>query len=164
LESLHFYRRLNQATRKDHYPLPFVDQILGWLDGKSHYCFLDGYLGYFHIQITPEDQEKTTFTCLFGTYAYRRMSFGLCIAPDTFQRCMVSIFYDLLEECMKVFMDDFSVYGSSFDDCLSSLAKILQRCIYSSLVLNYEKCHFMVESGIVLGNVISGKGIGGRFC
>ncbi|XP_042405185.1 uncharacterized protein LOC121995530 [Zingiber officinale] len=82
------YRKLNQASRKDHYPLPFIDQMLERLAGKSHYCFLDGYTGYFHICIDPEDQEKTTFTCPFGTFAYRRMPFGLCNAPGTFQRCM----------------------------------------------------------------------------
>ena len=92
------YRRLNQATRKDHYPLPFIDQMLERLAGKSHYCFLDGYTGYFQIHIASEDQEKTTFTCPFGTFAYRRMPFGLCNAPGTFQRCMVSIFSDFLEE------------------------------------------------------------------
>ena len=153
------YRRLNQATRKDHYPLPFIDQMLERLAGKSHYCFLDGYTGYFQIHIAPEDQEKTTFTCPFGTFAYRRMPFGLCNAPGTFQRCMVSIFSDFLEECMEVFMDDFTVYGSSFDSCLASLSRVLQRCIETNLVLNFEKCHFMVEQGIVLGHVVSSKGI-----
>jgi len=153
------YWRLNQATRKDHYPLPFVDKMLEQLAGKSHYYFLDGYSSYFQIHIAPEDKEKTTFTCPFRTYVYRRMPFGLCNAPNTFQRCMVRIFSDLLEECMEVFMDDFSVYESSFNDYLSSLVKTLQRCIDSSLVLNYEKCQFMVESGIVLGHVILGKGI-----
>ncbi|XP_042388424.1 uncharacterized protein LOC121980456 [Zingiber officinale] len=82
------YRKLNQASRKDHYPLPFIDQMLERLAGKSHYCFLDGYTGYFQICIDPEDQEKTTFTCPFGTFAYRQMPFGLCNAPGTFQRCM----------------------------------------------------------------------------
>ncbi|KAL4344449.1 hypothetical protein AHAS_Ahas11G0179500 [Arachis hypogaea] len=78
------YRRLNAATRKDHYPLPFIDQMLDRLAGKSHYCFLDGFTGYFQIHIAPEDQEKTTFTCPFGTFAYKRMPFGLCNAPATF--------------------------------------------------------------------------------
>ncbi|RYR25603.1 hypothetical protein Ahy_B02g059415 isoform A [Arachis hypogaea] len=78
------YRRLNAATRKDHYPLPFIDQIVDCLAGKSHYCFLDGFTGYFQIHIAPEDQEKTTFTCPFGTFAYKRMPFGLCNAPATF--------------------------------------------------------------------------------
>ncbi|XP_057723862.1 uncharacterized protein LOC130939805 [Arachis stenosperma] len=78
------YRRLNAATRKDHYPLPFIDQMLDHLAGKSHYCFFDGFTGYFQIHIAPEDQEKTTFTCPFGTFAYKRMPFGLCNAPATF--------------------------------------------------------------------------------
>jgi len=153
------YRRLNQASRKDHFPLPFIDQMLERLAGKSHYCFLNGFSGYFHIHIAPEDQEKTTFTCPFGTFAYRMMPFGLCNAPGTFQRCMISIFSDFIENCIEVFIDDFSVYGSSFDDCLKILDKVLQRCIDSNLVLNYEKCHFMVEQGIVLGHVISKNGM-----
>ncbi|KAK7251288.1 hypothetical protein RIF29_34343 [Crotalaria pallida] len=153
------YRKLNQATRKDHFPLPFIDQMLERLAGKSHYCFLDGFSGYFQICIAPEDQHKTTFTCPFGTFAYRKMPFGLCNAPGTFQRCMMSIFNDLLEHCIEVFMDDFSVYGSSFDACLDSLSKVLNRCIETNLVLNFEKCHFMVEQGIVLGHIISHKGI-----
>ena len=71
------YRRLNEVTRKDHFPLPFIDQLLERVSGHPFYCFLDGYSGYFQIEIAPEDQEKTTFTCPFGTYAYRRMPFGL---------------------------------------------------------------------------------------
>jgi hypothetical protein len=78
------YRKLNTATRKDHFPLPFIDQMLERLAGHSHYCFLDGYSGYNQIPIAPEDQEKTTFTCPYGTFAFRRMPFGLCNAPATF--------------------------------------------------------------------------------
>nr|KYP31466.1 Transposon Ty3-G Gag-Pol polyprotein [Cajanus cajan] len=78
------YRRLNQATRKDHFMLPFIDQMLERLAGKSHYYFLDGFSGYFQIHIALEDQEKTTFTCPFGTFSYRRLPFGLCNAPGTF--------------------------------------------------------------------------------
>ncbi|RDX65590.1 Retrovirus-related Pol polyprotein, partial [Mucuna pruriens] len=90
------YRKLNQATHKDHFPLPFIDHVLEKLLGKSHYCFLDGFSRYMQIHIAPEDQHKTTFTCPFVTFAYSRMPFGLCNAPSTFQRCMISIFSDLL--------------------------------------------------------------------
>ena len=153
------YRKLNTSTQKDHFPLPFIDQMLERIAGHSHNCFLDGYSGYNQIAIAPEDQEKTTFTCPFGTYAYRRMPFGLCNAPATFQRCMTSIFSDMVEDIIEIFMDDFSVFGASFNLCLKNLSLILQRCEETSLVLNWEKCHFMVRSGIVLGHVISKKGI-----
>ena len=153
------YRRLNQVTRKDHFPLPFIDQMLERLTGKSHYCFLDGFSGYLQIHIAPEDQEKTTFTCPFGTFAYRRMPFGLCNAPGTFQQCMLSIFSDFSESCIEMFMDDFTVYRSSFDICLDSLDRVLNRCIETNPVLNFEKCHLMVKQGIVLGHIISRKGI-----
>ncbi|KAM1277780.1 hypothetical protein ACFX13_030847 [Malus domestica] len=153
------YRKLNATIRKDHFPLPFIDQMLERLAGYAFYCFLDGYSGYNQIVIAPEDQEKSTFTCPFGTFAYRRMPFGLCNAPATFQRCMMSIFSDYVEKIIEVFMDDFSVFGDSFDGCLHNLSLILKRCVETNLVLNWEKCHFMVKQGIVLGHIISEKGI-----
>ncbi|XP_058769279.1 uncharacterized protein LOC131643143 [Vicia villosa] len=109
------YRRLNKATRKDHFPLPFMDQMLERLSGQNYYCFLDG-----------------------------RMPFGLCNAPATFQRCMQAIFSDLIEESIEVFMDDFSVFGKTFDMCLNNLDVALGRCIETNLILNWEKCHFMI--------------------
>ena len=133
------YRRLNDATRKDHFPLPFIDQMLERLAGHAYYCFLDGYSGYNQIAIMLEDQEKTTFTCPYGTFPYRRMPFGRCNAPATFQRCMMSIFSDMVENFLEVFMDDFSVFGYSFDNCLSNLSSVLQRCEETNLVLNWEK-------------------------
>ncbi|XP_073057295.1 uncharacterized protein [Primulina eburnea] len=133
--------------------------MLEKLAGHSFYCFLDGYSGYMQIPIDPEDQEKTTFTCPYGTIAYRRMPFGLCNAPATFQRCMMEIFHDMIEDFIEIFMDDFSVFGSSFDSCLMNLSKVLERCEESNLILNWEKCHFMVREGIVLGHKISENGI-----
>ncbi|XLU24114.1 hypothetical protein S245_060180, partial [Arachis hypogaea] len=153
------YRRLNTATRKDHFPLPFIDQMLERLAGHDYYCFLDGYSGYNQIAVDPQDQEKTAFTCPSGVFAYRRMPFGLCNAPATFQRCMLSIFSDMVEKFLEVFMDDFSVYGDSFSSCLDHLKLVLKRCQETNLVLNWEKCHFMVTEGIVLGHKISNKGI-----
>ena len=153
------YRKLNTTTRKDHFPLPFIDQMLDRLAGHPHFCFLNGYSGYNQIAIALEDQEKTTFTCPYGTFAFRRMPFGLCNAPATFQRCMMSMFSDLVEEVMEIFMDDFTVYGSSFDQCLNNLETVLQRCKDKQLALNWEKCHFMVTEGIVLGHKISATGL-----
>ncbi|GKB33104.1 reverse transcriptase domain-containing protein [Tanacetum coccineum] len=151
------YHKLNEATAKDHFPLPFMDQMLERLAGNKYFCFLDGFSEYFQIPIDPMDQEKTTFTCPFGTYAYRRMPFGLCNAPTTFQRCMLAIFHDMIEESVEVFMDNFSVFGDSFDKCLNNLDKMLQRCKDAHLVFNWEKCHFMVKEEIVLGHKVSSQ-------
>ncbi|GJQ92168.1 reverse transcriptase domain-containing protein [Tanacetum coccineum] len=122
------YRKLNEATRKDHFPLPFMDQMLERLAGNE-------------------------------TFAYRRMPFGLCNAPGTFQWCMMAIFHDMIEKTMEVFMDDFLVFRDSFDSCLSNLEKMLKRCEDTNLVLNWEKCHFMYREGIMLGHKISMSGI-----
>nr|GEW13465.1 reverse transcriptase domain-containing protein [Tanacetum cinerariifolium] len=153
------YQKLNEATRKDHFPLPFMDQMPERLAGNEYYCFLDGFSGYFQIPIDPKYQEKTTFTCPYGTFAYRRMPFGLCNALDTFQRCMMAIFHDMFEKTMEVFIDDFSVFGISFQTCLSNLEKMLKRCEDTNLCLNWEKSYFMVKEGIVLGHKISKEGI-----
>ncbi|KAK8576728.1 hypothetical protein V6N13_015161 [Hibiscus sabdariffa] len=128
------YRKLNKATKNDHFPS--LSSI------KS-----------------PEDQEKTTFTCPYGTYAFWRMPFGLCNAPATFQCCMLAIFLDMVEVFLEVFMDNFSVSGETFDSCLRNLAKVLKRFEEADLVLNWEKCHFMVNEGTVSGHKISSKGI-----
>ncbi|CAM8957907.1 unnamed protein product [Rhodiola kirilowii] len=102
------YRKLNKATKKDHFPIPFIDQMLERLAGHDYFCFLDGYSGFYQIPILPNDQGKTTFTCPYGTFAFRRMPFG---------------------------------------------------CIKTNLVLNWEKCHFMVQEGIVLGHLVSKRGV-----
>nr|GEW79521.1 reverse transcriptase domain-containing protein [Tanacetum cinerariifolium] len=153
------YRKLNEATRKDHFPLPFMDQMLERLAGNQYYCFLDGFFSYFQIPIDPKDQENTTFTCPYETFAYRRMPFGLCNAPSTFQRCMMAIFHDMIEKTIEVFMDDFSVFKNSFQSCLSHLEKMLKRYEDTNLYLNWDKSHFMVKEGIVLGHKISKEGI-----
>ncbi|GKA36979.1 reverse transcriptase domain-containing protein [Tanacetum coccineum] len=96
--------------------------MLERLAGHEYYCFLDGFSRYFHIPIAPEDQEKIIFTCPYGMFAYKRMPFGLCNAPTT-----TAIFHELIEDSMEAFMDDFSVFGSSFDHCLKNLEKMLKR-------------------------------------
>nr|GFA29145.1 reverse transcriptase domain-containing protein [Tanacetum cinerariifolium] len=130
------YRKLNEATRKDHFPLPFMDQMLERLEGNEYYYFLDGFSGYFQIPIDSKDQEKTTFRCPYGTFTYCRMPFGLCNAPGTFQRCMMAIFHDMIKKTMEVFMDDFLVFCNYFQTCLSHLEKMLKRCKDTNLCLN----------------------------
>jgi hypothetical protein len=113
----------------------------------------------YQVAVDPQDQEKTTFTCPFGTFAYRRMPFGLCNAPATFQKCMMSIFSDMVEYFLEVFMDDFSVFGPSFDECLLNLSRVLKRCKETNLILSWEKSHVMVQEGIVLGHIVSKRGL-----
>jgi hypothetical protein len=118
------YRKLISMTRKDHFLIPFMDQVLEKVVGHESNCFQNGYLGYNQIEITFEDQNKITFTCLFGTFVYQIMSFGLCNAPSMFQRCMLSI-SDMVECFLEIFMDDFSIFGDSFHNCLTNLEKVL---------------------------------------
>ena len=93
---------------------------------KHFFSFLDGFSGYNQIQISLEDQDKTTFTCPWGTFAYRVFPFGLCNAPTTFQRAILSIFSDLINEGLEVYMEDFSPYGTEFDQALSNMEKVLE--------------------------------------
>ena len=120
------YRKLNAGTRKDHFPLPFVDKMLERAKGHEFYYFLDGYSGYNQIEIALEDQEITTFTCPFGTFAFRKMPFGLCNAPGTFQLCMMGIFSDMIEIIMEIFMDDFSVFGDSYEAVWRTYVRFLR--------------------------------------
>nr|GEV33216.1 reverse transcriptase domain-containing protein [Tanacetum cinerariifolium] len=156
---IHDVIKNEEATRKDHFPLPFMEQMLERLARNRFYCFLDGFSGYFQIPIDLKDQEKTTFTCPYRMFAYCRMPFGFCNAPGTFQMCMMAIFHDMIEKTTEVFMDDFSVFENSFQTYLSHLEKMLKRCEDTNLCLNWEKSHFMVKEGIVLSHKISKNGI-----
>jgi hypothetical protein len=120
------YRALNKATQKDHFLLPFIDQVLDSLSGKKFFSFLDGFSGYNQIKIAPQDQDKTTFTSPWGTFSYRVLPFGLCNAPTTFQRVVIGIFSDMINDSMKIFMDDFTPYGVSFEEALQNLEKVLK--------------------------------------
>lgn len=153
------YKELNAATKKDHFPLPFIDQVLDNLAGKQYFSFLDGFSGYNQIKIVLEDQEKTTFTCPWGTYTYLVLPFGLCNAPATFQRTVINIFSDISLNAMDIDMDDFTTYGERFGKALSNFNKVLQRCKDHQLSLNNEKCFMMMTKGIVLGHHISHLGI-----
>jgi hypothetical protein len=118
------YRKLNAATRKDHFPFPFIDQMVERLAGHAYYSFFDGYSGYNQVLVDPKIKKRRLSPTLFGMFAYRLIPFGLCNAPVTFQRCMVSIFSDMVEQFLEIFMDDFSVHGSTFEECLHRLTLV----------------------------------------
>jgi hypothetical protein len=95
------YRKLNKATKKDHFPLPFINEMLERLANHAYFCFLNGYSGFMQIPIHSDDQHKKTFTCPYGTFAYRRMPFGLCNAPASSQRCMMAVFSNSSKKLLK---------------------------------------------------------------
>ena len=144
--------QLNKATRKDHFRLPFIDQMLEKID---FYCFLMGILDTIRYQL-PEDQDKTIFTFLQSMHAYRKISFGLCNTPATLQCCMSTISADMIHE---ILMENFTLFGKTFDDCLIHLTLILKRCEDTNLNLTWKNFHFLVKEGIVLGHKITVKGI-----
>jgi len=119
--------------------------------------FLDGFSGYNQIQINPEDQDKTTFTCPWGTFAYRVLPFGLCNAPATFQRAVLSIFSELFHDVVEIYTDDFTPYGCDFQEALPNLGKVLHKCIETNLSVSPKKCELLMIAGIVLGHSILSK-------
>lgn len=135
------YGKLNDATKMDHYLVPFIDQILNKLADDECYCFFYGYSGYNQIVIALEDQDKTILNCPYVKYAFTHMLFGLSNALDPFKRCMMSIFHDIVEDIFELFMGDFSVFGDSFEHCLSNLERLFSRCEKTNLLLKFEKCN-----------------------
>ncbi|GJT00537.1 reverse transcriptase domain-containing protein [Tanacetum coccineum] len=152
------YRKLNEATRKDHFPLPFMDQMLERLAGNQYYWFPRWLLGLFSYSYRPEGNQEKHLHVPIWKFAYRACLLGYVMHPGTFNMYK-AIFHDMIEKTMEVFMDDFSVFGDSFSTCLSHLEKMLKRCKDTNLSLNWEKSYFMVKEGIVLGHKISKSGI-----
>ena len=148
------YRRLNAATKRDHFPLPFQDEILNEVAGHERYTVCDGYSGYFQIRIAEEDQRKTTFITPWGCFAYRVMPFGLTDALATFQRFMNHVFQPYFGKSIRVYIDDFCIYSlrslhlTKVDEGLSRLAQF-------SGQLNMAKCHIGEKQVALLGHVVS---------
>eukprot|EP00253_Pinus_taeda_P020083 PITA_20083 len=117
---------------------------------KKFFSFLDGFSGYNQIQISPEDEDKTTFTCPWGPFAHWVLPFGLCNTPATFQRAVLIIFIELVHDSVEIYMDDFTPYGSNFQEALTNLRKVLAKCIEMNLSLSPDKCEFLITEGTVL--------------
>jgi hypothetical protein len=132
---------------------------LDTLASKRYFSFLNGFSGYNQIQLSPEDQDKTNITCPWETFTYIVLHFGLCNSPATFQRVVLAIFYDLIHDCVEVYMDDFSIYGDSFHEELENLEKVLIRCQKTNLYLSDAKCHMLQTACVVLSHFISSPGI-----
>ena len=152
------FKKLNNATKKDYFPLPFTDAILDAVAGHECYSFLDGFSRYNQIRIALEDQLKTTFTIAWGTFASLVMLFGLCNAPATFQRIMMVAFLPYLHKFIEIFLDDFCVFGK-LEDHAEHLTKCFEQCDKFGISLNAAKCQFLVPFGRLLGHIVGKAGI-----
>ncbi|MCO5592348.1 hypothetical protein L7F22_046349 [Adiantum nelumboides] len=152
------YRPLNEATKRDHSPLPFQDEILNEVVGHENYTVCDDYSGYFQIRIAEEDQKKTTFITPWGCYAFWVMPFGLTNAPVTFQRFMNHVFQAFFGKSIRVYIDDFCIYSSKALH-VQKVEEGLQRLNGFGGQLNLDKCHIEEDEVILLGHKISQRGI-----
>lgn len=152
------YRALNKVTKKDRQPLPFIDELLDEVAGHQMYSFCDGYSGYHQVKIREEDVHKTTFTTPWKTYAYLRMLFGFCIAGGTFQRVQIKIFKPYLDQLIRMYLDDFSIYGNRSSHPQHVRVAFQQLSEYQCS-LSPEKCRFGFHEGGLLGHVVSKHGI-----
>jgi hypothetical protein len=151
------YRKLNAATKKDPYPLPFIEEVLDVVAGHAMYIFLDGRSGYYQIQIALEDRYKTAFVTEWRAFVWLVMPFSFTNGLPTYQRAVDWVFKDYLGKFMKLFLDDFTVY-SSIEDHIHKLWLCFIKCQEYGISLNPEKCLLMVFSGIILGHVVSKEG------
>ena len=153
------YRKVNDATIPDAYPLPYIDEIFASLHGATIFTTLDLFSGYHQILMDDDSVEITSFTTKFGNFVYKVMPFGLTNAPATFQREMNKILFDLIGVCVYVFLDDVLIYSKNKEDHLAHLALVLSIFSKFKLKINIEKCHFMMEEVQILGHVISKNGL-----
>jgi hypothetical protein len=153
------YRELNKSILKGNFPLLFIDQILDTLARKNIFSFLDGFSCYNQIQISLEVQDNTIFTFPFRIYDYQVIPFGLCNSISTSQRVVLGIFFYLIHACVEVYMDDFIVYGSTFEKDMNNLEKVLRIFQETNLSVIHEKYYMLLTKGIVLGHDIYPIGI-----
>jgi hypothetical protein len=153
------FHNLNRASDKDNYPVPPMEQILQQVSGSERLSLLDGFSGYNQVLMSPSDQLKTTFRTPWGTYAYRKMPFGLINVGATFQREMDIDFHGLINQSVVVYLDDVTVFSKNKKDHLSHLRAVLERCRKFDISLNPKKSVFAVEQGKLLGFIVSKDGM-----
>ena len=153
------YRKLNNLTLKDSYPLPRIDESLDALQGSKWFSTLDLQSGYFQVEMDPTDAEKTAFTTICGLYQFKVMSFGLCNAPATFERMMEIILSGLHWETCLLYIDDVIIFADSFEQHLERLSEVLSRLQTAGLKLSPKKCQLFKKQVCFLGHVVSEHGI-----
>lgn len=151
------YRRLNDVTRKDSYPLPRIDDALDYIAGSSWFSSLDLRSGYWQVELTPESCPKTAFSIGQGLWQFKVMPFGLCNAPATFERLMERVLAGLPRNCCVVYLDDLLAHAADFQGALQNLHDVLQAIRRARLRLNPKKCHLFRRKVSFLGHVISGE-------
>eukprot|EP00253_Pinus_taeda_P019234 PITA_19234 len=152
------YHDINWACPKDNFPTPYIDQIIDECAGSEMYSFMDGFFGYNQINIAPADQHKTAFICPWGTFAYKKLPFGLKNASATFQRVMSYAFHDI-RHIVQPYLDDLPAHSAKRKDHPAHLHEIFLRCRHYNIRLNPHKCVFCIEAGRLLGFVVSKEGI-----
>ncbi|GBN87066.1 Retrovirus-related Pol polyprotein from transposon 297 [Araneus ventricosus] len=153
------YRKFNEITIKDSYPLPRIDDTLDALKGSQWFSALDLKSGYWQVDIQPEDKEKTAFTTGQGLWQFKVMPFGLCNAPATFERLMETVLRGLTSEACLVYLDDIIIVGRTFKEHLNNIRKVFQRLQIANLKLTPKKCRFFRKEVSYLGHIISADGV-----
>ncbi|GFX35073.1 retrovirus-related Pol polyprotein from transposon 412 [Trichonephila clavipes] len=153
------YRKLNDVTKKDSYPLPRIDDTLDTLTGHKWFSTLDLKSGYWQVEIHPEDREKTAFTSGQGIWQFKVMPFGLCNAPATFERLMETVLKGLTFEACLIYLDDVVIGGRTFEEHLQNIRKVLSKLSDANLKLNPSKCKFFQKEVNYLGHIISAEGV-----
>ncbi|GFT37120.1 retrovirus-related Pol polyprotein from transposon 17.6 [Trichonephila clavipes] len=153
------YRKLNDVTKKDRYPLPRIDDTLDTLSGHKWFSTLDLKSGYWQVEIHPEDREKTAFTSGQGLWQFKVMPFGLCNAPATFERLMETVLKGLTFEACLIYLDDVIIGGRTFEEHLQNIRKVLSKLRDANLKLNPSKCKFFQKEVNYLGHIISAEGV-----
>ena len=153
------FRNLNRASDKDNYPVLPMEQIIQMVSGYELFSLLDGFSVYNKVLVVEEDRLKTTFRTKWGTFAYRRMPFGLINTGATFQRAMDIAFHSLIGRSVVVYLDDVTIFSKKREEHAFHLKEIFERCRKYDISLNPRKCVFAIIEGKLLGHMVSKKGI-----